>query len=90
MIGRHAYADQYAATDFVVPGAGKLTMTFTPADGGAPVTRKVFDFPGGGVAMGMYNLDESIKGFARSSLQFRAAARLAGLSLDQEYDPQSL
>jgi isocitrate dehydrogenase len=71
VIGRHAYADQYAATDFVVPGAGTLTMTFTPKGGGEPVTRKVFDFPdGGGVAMGMYNLDESIKGFARSSFNF--------------------
>jgi isocitrate dehydrogenase len=70
VIGRHAYADQYAATDFVVPGPGKLTITFAPADGGAPVTREVFNFPGGGVAMGMYNLDESIKGFARSSFNY--------------------
>src|SRR6476660_5469234 len=70
VIGRHAYADQYAATDFVVPGAGTLTMTFSPKGGRAPVTRKVFDFPAGGVAMGMYNLDESIKGFARSSFNF--------------------
>ena len=70
VIGRHAYADQYAATDFVVPGAGKLTMTFTPADGGAPVSRQVFDFKGGGVALGMYNLDESIRGFARSCFNY--------------------
>jgi isocitrate dehydrogenase len=70
VIGRHAFADQYAATDFVVPGAGSLTMTFTPAGGGEPITRKVFEFPGGGVAMGMYNLDESIRGFARSSFNF--------------------
>ncbi|HVH73520.1 MAG TPA: NADP-dependent isocitrate dehydrogenase [Stellaceae bacterium] len=70
VIGRHAYADQYAATDFVVPGPGKLTMTFTPADGGAPVTREVFNFPGGGVALGMYNLDESIRGFARSCFNY--------------------
>jgi isocitrate dehydrogenase len=69
VIGRHAYADQYAATDFVVPGAGTLTMTFTPKDG-EPVSRKVFDFPSGGVAMGMYNLDDSIRGFARSSFHF--------------------
>jgi isocitrate dehydrogenase len=69
VIGRHAYADQYAATDFVVPGAGTLTMTFTPKHG-EPVSRKVFDFPSGGVAMGMYNLDESIRGFARSSFHF--------------------
>ncbi|HJU18926.1 MAG TPA: NADP-dependent isocitrate dehydrogenase [Stellaceae bacterium] len=70
VIGRHAYADQYAATDFVVPGKGKLTLTFTPADGGAPVTRDVFDFPGGGVALGMYNLDDSIRGFARSCFNY--------------------
>jgi isocitrate dehydrogenase len=69
VIGRHAYADQYAATDFVVPGPGTLTMTFTPKNG-EPVSRKVFDFPSGGVAMGMYNLDESIRGFARSSFHF--------------------
>jgi isocitrate dehydrogenase len=69
VIGRHAFADQYAATDFVVPGAGTLTMTFTPKNGES-VTRTVFDFPGGGVAMGMYNLDESIRGFARSSFNF--------------------
>jgi isocitrate dehydrogenase len=75
VIGRHAYADQYAATDFVVPGAGKLTMTFTPADGGAPVVREVFNFAGGGVAMGMYNLDESIRGFARSSFNFALERR---------------
>ena len=70
VIGRHAYADQYAATDFVVPGAGKLTMTFTPADGGAPVSRQVFDFKGGGIALGMYNLDESVRGFARSCFNY--------------------
>jgi isocitrate dehydrogenase len=70
VIGRHAFADQYAATDFVVPGAGTLSMTFTPAGGGEPITRKVYEFPGGGVAMGMYNLDESIRGFARSSFNF--------------------
>ncbi len=70
VIGRHAYADQYAATDFVVPGAGKLTITFTPADGGAPVSRQIFDFKGGGVALGMYNLDDSIRGFARSCFNY--------------------
>src|SRR6516225_1183347 len=70
VIGRHAYADQYAATDFVVPGAGTLSMTFTPAGAGEPITRKVYEFPGGGVAMAMYNLDESIKGFARSSFNY--------------------
>jgi isocitrate dehydrogenase len=70
VIGRHAYADQYAATDFVVPGPGRLTITFAPADGDTPVTREIFNFSGSGVALGMYNLDESIKGFARSSFNY--------------------
>ena len=70
VIGRHAYGDQYRATDLVVQGAGKLTMTFTPADGSASVTREVFDFPDGGVAMSMYNLDESIRGFARACMNY--------------------
>ena len=70
VIGRHAFGDQYRATDFVVEGAGKLTMTFTPANGGAPVTREVLDFPEGGVAMSMYNLDESIRGFARACMNY--------------------
>jgi isocitrate dehydrogenase len=69
VIGRHAFGDQYKATDFVVPGPGTLTMTFTPT-GGKPVEHKVFEFTGGGVAMGMYNVDESIIGFARSSLLY--------------------
>jgi len=70
VIGRHAFGDQYRATDFVVQGAGQLTMTFTPADGGEPVTREVFNFPDGGVAMSMYNLDESIRGFARACMNY--------------------
>jgi isocitrate dehydrogenase len=70
VVGRHAFGDQYRATDFVVPGAGTLTMTFTPKGGGAPIEHKVFDFPGGGVAMGMYNVDEQIIGFARSCLNY--------------------
>jgi isocitrate dehydrogenase len=70
VIGRHAFGDQYKATDFVVPGPGKLTMTFTPADGGKPMNYEVFDFPGGGVAMGMYNLDESIREFAHACLNY--------------------
>ena len=70
VIGRHAFGDQYRATDFVVPGKGTLTLTFTPDGGGAPISHEVFDFPGGGVAMAMYNLDESIRGFARSCLNY--------------------
>ena len=70
VIGRHAFGDQYRATDFVVKGPGKLTMRFEPADGSAPTSYEVFQFPGGGVAMGMYNLDESIRGFARACLNY--------------------
>ncbi|MBL8666317.1 MAG: NADP-dependent isocitrate dehydrogenase [Rhodospirillales bacterium] len=70
VIGRHAFGDQYRATDFVVPGKGKLTIRFTPEDGGTPIEQDVFAFPGGGVAMAMYNLDESIRGFARACLTY--------------------
>ena len=70
VIGRHAFGDQYRATDFRIPGPGKLTMTFTPSDGGAPIVHEVFDSPGSGIAMGMYNLDESIIGFAQASFNY--------------------
>jgi isocitrate dehydrogenase len=70
VIGRHAYGDQYKATDFKVPGAGTLTMTFTPKDGSKPMEFNVFDFPSSGVAMGMYNLDDSIRDFARASMNY--------------------
>jgi isocitrate dehydrogenase len=70
IVGRHAFGDQYKATDVKIPGAGSLTMTFTPADGGEPMELNIFDFPASGVAMGMYNLDESIREFARASLRY--------------------
>ena len=71
VIGRHAFGDQYRATDFTVPGAGTLTMTFTPADGGTPTEFEVATFPEhGGVAMGMFNYAESIRDFARASLRY--------------------
>ncbi len=70
VIGRHAFGDQYRATDLVVPGEGKLTLTYTPADGCEPVELDVYDFPGGGIAMAMYNLDASIRDFARASLRY--------------------
>src|SRR5881392_2794370 len=70
VIGRHAFGDQYRAEDFVVPGKGKLTLTFTPSNGGEKIERDVYDFPGGGVAVGMYNLDASIRDFARASLRY--------------------
>lgn len=67
-IGRHAFGDQYKATDFVTKGKGKLTITFTPEDGSEPISHEVYDFQGDGVAMSMYNTDESIRGFARSCM----------------------
>lgn len=70
VVGRHAFGDQYRATDLRVPSAGSLTMTFTPADGSAPTELNIFDFPAGGVAMAMYNLDASIRDFARASLRY--------------------
>ena len=70
VVGRHAFGDQYKATDFKVPGAGSLTLTFTPADGSEPMEFEVYDFPSGGVAMGMYNLDDSIRDFARASMRY--------------------
>ncbi|MFI5832440.1 NADP-dependent isocitrate dehydrogenase [Micromonospora sp. NPDC051300] len=70
IIGRHAHGDQYKATDFVVPGPGKVTITYTPTDGSAPMEMEVANFPGGGIAMGMYNYDESIRDFARASFRY--------------------
>jgi isocitrate dehydrogenase len=69
IIGRHAFGDQYRATDFKVPGKGKLTLTFVGEDG-TKIEREVFQFPGSGVAMAMYNLDDSIRDFARASLNY--------------------
>ncbi|MCU7730242.1 NADP-dependent isocitrate dehydrogenase [Actinoplanes sp. KI2] len=73
IIGRHAHGDQYKATDFVAPSAGTLTMTFTPQDGSEPIELHVADFPAGGVGMGMYNFDESIRDFARASFRYGLA-----------------
>jgi isocitrate dehydrogenase len=70
VIGRHAFGDQYRATDMVVPGEGSLTLSFTPKDGGEPIELDVYDFPGGGIAMAMYNLDDSIRDFARASMRY--------------------
>ena len=76
VIGRHAFGDQYRATDLVVPGQGKLVLTFTPTappgggQAGEPIELDVYDFPGGGIAMAMYNLDASIRDFARASMRY--------------------
>jgi isocitrate dehydrogenase len=69
VIGRHAFGDQYRSTDFIAPGPGKLTLTFTPADGSKATEMNVYDFKGKGVAMSMYNTDESIQGFAHASFK---------------------
>lgn len=73
VIGRHAFGDQYKATDVKIPGPGKLTLSYQPADGGALQSWEVFDFTGPGVAMGMYNVDESIEGFARACFNYAMA-----------------
>jgi len=70
VIGRHAHGDQYKATDFVVPGPGTVTISYTPDDGGAPMELEVAKFPAGGIAMGMYNFDDSIRDFARASFRY--------------------
>lgn len=70
IVGRHAFGDQYRATDMVIDQPGTLTMTFTPKNGGEPITQKVYDFADSGIAMGMYNLDSSIEGFARSCFNY--------------------
>ncbi|XP_013112096.1 isocitrate dehydrogenase [NADP] cytoplasmic isoform X1 [Stomoxys calcitrans] len=76
VIGRHAHADQYKATDFVVPGAGTLTMTFKPAAGGEPITHEVYQYKGAGVAMGMFNTDASIVDFAHASFKFALSRKM--------------
>ncbi|MEE8272086.1 MAG: NADP-dependent isocitrate dehydrogenase [Alphaproteobacteria bacterium] len=70
VIGRHAFGDQYRATDFRVPGAGMLSITFTPFDGGETIRHQVFEFSGSGVALAMYNVDDSIRGFARACFNY--------------------
>ncbi|WP_327325576.1 NADP-dependent isocitrate dehydrogenase [Streptomyces sp. NBC_01210] len=73
VVGRHAFGDQYRATDLKVPGPGTLTMTFTPKDGSDPIELEVHEFPGSGVALSMYNHDESIRDFARASFRYGLA-----------------
>jgi isocitrate dehydrogenase len=70
VIGRHAFGDQYRATDFLVPGPGKLMMKWVSQDGGETIEHEVFDYPSAGVAMGMYNLDDSIRDFAKACLNY--------------------
>ncbi|KAH8083053.1 isocitrate dehydrogenase [Filobasidium floriforme] len=76
VIGRHAFGDQYKSTDFIAPGPGKLELTYTPADGGDKVVMNVYDFKGPGVALSMYNTDESIRGFAHSSFKMAISKKM--------------
>ena len=90
IIGRHAFGDQYRATDMVIPGEGTLTLTFTPKDGSEPIEHDVLEFPGGGVAMAMYNLDDSIRDFARASMRYGLDRNLPGLPVDEEHDHEEV
>ena len=91
VIGRHAFGDQYRATDFAVPGPGKLTMRFEPATAARLIEREVFQFPKSRASrMAMYNLDESIRGLRARLPELWPAAELPGLSVDQEHDPEGL
>ena len=76
VIGRHAFGDQYRSTDFVAPGPGKLELVYKPEGGSEPVVMNVYDFKGKGVAMAMYNTDESITGFAHSSFKMAIAKKM--------------
>ena len=70
IIGRHAFGDQYRATDFRIPGAGKLSMIFVPDNNDEPISHEVYDFPSSGIALAMYNVDDSIRGFARACFNY--------------------
>ena len=87
VVGRHAFGDQYKATDFLVPGKGKLTMKWEAADGSDSKEFEVFDFPEAGIAMGAADPAEAN---SVRLLQFRPAAPVAGLPVDQEHHPESL
>ncbi len=73
VVGRHAFGDQYRATDLKIPGPGTLTLTYAPADGSAPMEMEIYDFPSSGVALAMYNRDDSIRDFARASFRYGLA-----------------
>ena len=89
VVGRHAFGDQYRATDFRFPGKGTLTIKFV-GDDGKVIEKEVFKAPGAGVAMAMYNLDEIDPRLRPRLAQLRPEPQLSGLSLDQEHDPQGL
>ena len=86
IIGRHAFGDQYRATDFLVPGKGKLEMKWTSADGKQKKEFEVFNFPSSGVALSMYNLDELNKRFRKSLYELRSSKKLSGLHVNKKYN----
>ena len=90
VIGRHAFGDQYRATDMKFPGPGKLTLKFEGEDGTVDGTVKSINAPSSGIYMGMYNLDSSIIDFARASIELWSQPRLAGVSFHQEHHPQAI
>ncbi len=89
IVGRHAFGDQYKATDFKVPGKGRLTIRFEGEDG-SRIEKEVFQFPGAGVALAMYNLDDSIRDFAPRLPELWVEPPISGLSFDQKYNSQGL
>ena len=89
IVGRHAFGDQYRATDFKFPGKGKLTIKFVGEDGKI-IEHEVYDAPGAGVALAMYNLDDSIRDFAHASFNYALDRGVPVLSVDQEHHPQGL
>ena len=90
IIGRHAHGDQYRATDFVVPGPGSVHISYQPDGGGQPVDLEVARFTGGGIAMGMYNFDDSIRDFGRATMRYRAEPWLPAVPVHQEHHPQGV
>ncbi|MEI9887222.1 MAG: hypothetical protein WDN08_12100 [Rhizomicrobium sp.] len=89
IVGRHAFGDQYKATDFRFPGKGTLSIKFVGEDGKV-IEHEVFQAPGAGVAMAMYNLDDSIRDFRPRFAELRHPAQIPGVPVDQEHDPEGL
>ena len=90
VIGRHAFGDQYRATDFLIPGEGKMEVKWTSKDGKDKKEFEVFNFTGPGTALAMYNLDDSIKKFRKSMHELRSRQKMAGLSIYQKYNFKSM
>ena len=90
IVGRHAFGDQYRATDFKVPGKGKMTIKWESEDGKNKIEHEVYDFKGSGIALSMYNLDDSIKDFAKSMYELWFSKKMACLFFNKKYNFKSL